>query len=80
MTVKPQTQQQLTQIAQLSRAHNFEISRLLRLEFAPYKGDRPSTERLRKCMKKRLEIESVRNDPEVKNAIQNLRRNMDQLE
>lgn len=80
MTIKPQMQQQLAQIAQLSRAHSFEISRLLRLEFAPFEGDKKSTERLRKCMKKRLEIESIQKDPEVKDVINNLKRGMDQLE
>lgn len=72
MPLKPQTQQKLMQLAQLSRTHDMKISKLLQLELAPFKGDVQSVERLRKRMKDKLIFGPVKEDPEVKAAVRNV--------
>ncbi|OJD17642.1 hypothetical protein AJ78_02292 [Emergomyces pasteurianus Ep9510] len=65
----PQTQAQLTQLTQLARANDAEATRLLQLGLAPFKGDKKSVEKLRRGMKQGLILGSVRDAPEVQEAV-----------
>ncbi|KKK26839.1 putative membrane associated DnaJ chaperone [Aspergillus rambellii] len=65
----PQTLQKLGQIMQLSRTTDGEATRLLRLGFAPFQGDRESVATLRKGMKEGLVLSSVRASPGVQQAV-----------
>ncbi|KKZ67730.1 hypothetical protein EMCG_06597 [[Emmonsia] crescens] len=65
----PQTQAQLTQLTHLARANDAEATRLLQLGLAPFKGDKESVGKLRRGMKEGLILGSVRDAPEVKEAV-----------
>jgi hypothetical protein len=68
-SLAPQTQHQLTQLAQLARANDMEVTRLLQLGLAPFKGDKEMVRTLRRGMKEGLVLGSVRDSPEVKEAV-----------
>ncbi|PGH14566.1 hypothetical protein AJ80_05886 [Polytolypa hystricis UAMH7299] len=68
-----QTQRQLVQLTHLARANEMEASRLLQLGFAPFKGDRESVATLRRGMKEGLVLGSVRDSPDVKEAVRVVR-------
>ncbi|KAK2756087.1 hypothetical protein FQN54_005494 [Arachnomyces sp. PD_36] len=67
--INPALQKQLAQVSQLARTTDMEVTRLLQLGFAPFKGDKPSVETLRRGMKDSLVLGSVRSSPEVKEAV-----------
>ena len=67
--LNPQTQHQLTQLAHLARANDMEVTRLLQLGLAPFKGDAVMVGTLRRGMKEGLVLGSVRDSPEVKEAV-----------
>ncbi|KAL1958829.1 hypothetical protein VTO42DRAFT_3666 [Malbranchea cinnamomea] len=67
--ITPQLQRQLVQLAQLSRVNDVEVTKLLQLELAPFKGDKEHVERLRREMKEWLEVGSAKESAEVKEAI-----------
>lgn len=67
--IDPGLQKQLTQVAQLARTTDMEATRLLHSGFAPFKGDKASVNTLRRGMKDRLVLGSVRSTPEVKEAV-----------
>jgi hypothetical protein len=69
-----QTMQRLGQLAQLSRITDVEASRLLELSLSPFRGDRESVTTLRRGMKEGLVVGSVRNAPEVQEAVAQVRR------
>ncbi|OAX77725.1 hypothetical protein ACJ72_07972 [Emergomyces africanus] len=64
-----QTQAQLMQLTNLARASDMEATRLLQLGLAPFKGDKESVEKLRRGMKHGLMLGSVRDAPEVEEAV-----------
>jgi hypothetical protein len=61
--------QRLGQLAQLSRMAELESSRLLDLTLSPFRGEQQSVATLRRGMKEGLVLGSVRNTPEVKEAV-----------
>lgn len=67
--LSPQTIQRLGQVVQLARATDVESTRLLQVGFAPYRGDKESVATLRRGMKEGLILGSVRNSPEVQEAV-----------
>ncbi|KAL2009336.1 hypothetical protein VTN00DRAFT_7530 [Thermoascus crustaceus] len=67
--LSPQTIQRLGQVVQLARATDVESTRLLQVGFAPYRGDKESVALLRRGMKEGLVLGSVRNSPEVREAV-----------
>ncbi|KAI2792048.1 hypothetical protein POX_b02082 [Penicillium oxalicum] len=67
--LSPQTMQRLGQVVQLSRATDFEATRLMQLGLAPFRGDRESVSALRRGMKEGLILGGVRASPEVQRAI-----------
>ena len=67
--IDPALQKQLVQVNQLAQTTNTEVSRLLQLGFAPFKGDKASVDMLRRSMKESLVMGSVRSSPEVKEAV-----------
>ncbi|EEQ86754.2 hypothetical protein RJZ56_004089 [Blastomyces dermatitidis] len=64
-----QTQTQLTQLMHLAQVNEAEATRLLQLGLAPFKGDKESVGKLRRGMKEGLVLGSVRDAPEVKEAV-----------
>lgn len=64
-----QTVQRLGQVVQLSRATDIEASKLLELSLSPFRGDQESVTALRRGMKQGLVVGSVRNTPEVQEAV-----------
>jgi hypothetical protein len=68
-----QTLQRLGQLVQLSRITDTEATRLLQLGFAPFRGDRESIVTLRRGMKEGLVLGSVRSNPEVQEAVAQVR-------
>ncbi|PGH06260.1 hypothetical protein GX51_02457 [Blastomyces parvus] len=64
-----QTQTQLTQLMHLARATEAEATQLLQLGLAPFRGDTESVGKLRRGMKEGLVLGSVRDAPEVKEAV-----------
>lgn len=64
-----ETAQRLAQLAQLSRMAELESSRLLDLTLSPFRGEQQSVATLRRGMKEGLVLGSVRNAPEVKEAV-----------
>lgn len=66
--LSPQTAQ-LVQLARLSRMAELESSRLLELTLSPFRGEQQSVATLRRGMKEGLVLGSVRNTPEVKEAV-----------
>ncbi|QKX55023.1 uncharacterized protein TRUGW13939_02114 [Talaromyces rugulosus] len=64
-----ETAQRLGQLAQLSRMAELESSRLLDLTLSPFRGEQQSVATLRRGMKQGLVLGSVRNTPEVKEAV-----------
>jgi hypothetical protein len=72
--LKPETLQQLGQVAQLSRMTDTEASRLLDLSLSPFRGDQESVSVLRRGMKEGLVMGSVRNAPEVQEAVAQVQR------
>ncbi|WEW59844.1 hypothetical protein PRK78_005325 [Emydomyces testavorans] len=73
-TLTPQAQQKLMQVAQLSRAHDMEATKLLQLNYIPFKGQRDLVSRLRKGMKTSLVMGTVQDSMEVEEAVANLAR------
>lgn len=69
--LKPKTQRQLLNLAQLSHAHKVETTRLLQTNLAPFRGDKGNVMKLRSGMRNGLIMRSVKDDPEVKQAIEN---------
>lgn len=67
--VTRETAQRLGQLAQLSRMAELESSRLLDLTLSPFRGEQQSVATLRRGMKEGLVLGSVRNVPEVKEAV-----------
>ncbi|KAH8692398.1 putative membrane associated DnaJ chaperone [Talaromyces proteolyticus] len=67
--LNPQTVQRLGQMVQLSKIADTEASGLLYLTLSPFRGDRESVATLRRGMKEGLVLGSVRNTPEVKEAV-----------
>lgn len=65
-----QTQRQLTQIVQLAQAQDAEAAKLLGMDMLPFAGDADRVARLRRGMKERLSRDSVREAPEVRQAVQ----------
>lgn len=65
----PQTFQKLSQFTHLARATDAEVTRLLQLGFAPFRGDREGVATLRKGMKEGLVLSSVRGSREVQQAV-----------
>lgn len=72
--LKPETLQQLGQVAQLARMTDTEASQLLDLSLSPFRGDRESVSVLRRGMKEGLVVGSVRNAPEVQEAVAQVQR------
>lgn len=72
--LKPETLQQLGQVAQLSQMTDNEASRLLDLSLSPFRGDHESVSVLRRGMKEGLVVGSVRSAPEVQEAVAQVRR------
>ncbi|KAK2738920.1 hypothetical protein FQN55_009690 [Onygenales sp. PD_40] len=68
--LKPQTQAQLVQLTHLARANDAEVTRLLQLGLAPFKGDKESVAKLRRGMREGLVLGSVRDSKEVKEAVE----------
>ncbi|EEQ33177.1 conserved hypothetical protein [Microsporum canis CBS 113480] len=75
-----QTQRQLTRIVQLAQAQDAEAAKLLGMDMLPFAGDADRVARLRRGMKERLSRDSVREAPEVQQAVQTVigRRNNSQ--
>jgi hypothetical protein len=65
-----QTQQQLAHLAQIAERLDAESSGLLQLGLIPFKGDQEKTEILRTGMKESLLTAALRNNPEVRQAVQ----------
>ncbi|PGG98483.1 hypothetical protein AJ79_08855 [Helicocarpus griseus UAMH5409] len=63
------TQTQLAQLTHMVAANDAEVTRLLQMAFAPFRGDKESVGRLRRGMKEGLILGSVREAPEVKEAV-----------
>ena len=61
--------QQLDRIDALAKATDQEVSRLMGLELMPFAGDQASTKSLRTSLKEWLVQNTIRNDPEVRSAI-----------
>lgn len=74
-TALPQeTLQRLGQLTQLSRMTENEASGLLELSLSPFRGDRETVLVLRRGMKEGLVLGSVRNTPEVQEAVAQVQR------
>ncbi|KAK2796832.1 hypothetical protein FQN50_009393 [Emmonsiellopsis sp. PD_5] len=69
----PQTQAQLVQLTHLARANDAEVTRLLQLGLAPFKGDEESVAKLRRGMREGLVLGSVRDSKEVKEAVERVK-------
>ena len=63
------TPQQLDRLDVLTKTTDQEVSRLLGLDLSPFVGDRSSVAELRSTLKEWLVNNTVRNDPEVKKAV-----------
>lgn len=61
--------EQLDRLDALVRVTDQEIGRLLHLEMMPFAGDQTSTRELRSTLKEWLVHNTVRNDPEVRDAV-----------
>lgn len=68
------TIQGLVQLLQLSRATDAEANRLLQVGLAPFRGDRENVAALRRGMRGGLILSSVRESPEVQEAVKQVRR------
>jgi DnaJ domain len=64
-----QLQAQISHLNQLSARMDVEATGLLGLGFAPFKGERNHVEALRKGMKEGIVTGTIRNTPEVKEAV-----------
>ncbi|EEH36454.2 hypothetical protein PAAG_06872 [Paracoccidioides lutzii Pb01] len=71
--LSPQTQAQLAQLVNMAHANDAEVTRLLQLGLAPFKGDKESVWRLRRGMKEGLILGSVRDALEVREAVRVVR-------
>jgi hypothetical protein len=63
------TPQQLDRLDILTKTTDQEISRLLGLDLSPFVGDQSSLRELRSTLKEWLVNNTIRNDPEVKRAV-----------
>ncbi|KAI9825680.1 MAG: hypothetical protein M1832_001024 [Thelocarpon impressellum] len=63
------TPEQLARLTQLCGATDFEAARLLGLDLAPYAGDEASLAELRARLKEWLVQNTIRADPEVRDAV-----------
>ena len=64
--------QQLNRIEQITQANDVEATRLLGLDMAPFVGDGHSINDLKAKLKEWLVQNTIRNDPEVRDAIGNV--------
>ncbi|KJF60896.1 membrane associated DnaJ chaperone [Coccidioides immitis RS] len=71
-SLSPQAQQKLVQLAQLSRTCDMEATKLLQLQYTPFKGQKESVSRLRKGMKTSLIMGTVQESPGVQETIHNV--------
>ena len=65
-----QTQQQIAHLAQAAGRVDAEAASLLQLSLSPFSGDRENTQKLRAGMTESLMMSTVRNSPEVREAVQ----------
>lgn len=59
----------LMQLSQLIKAHDMEVTKLLQLNTAPFKGQKDCVSRLQQGMKTGVIIGTVQEDPGVKEAV-----------
>lgn len=65
-----QMQQQVAHLAQTASRLDTESARLLQLGLSPFRGDAEKSEMLRTGMKESLLSSALRNNPEVREAVQ----------
>ena len=63
------TPQQLDRLDVLIKTTDQEVSRILGLDLSPFVGDQSSVRELRSTLKEWLVNNTIRNDPEVKKAV-----------
>ena len=62
-------QQQLARLEAIAKANDAEVGRLLALDMAPFAGDEQGTKELRGRVREWLVNNTIRNDPEVRDAM-----------
>lgn len=62
-------QQQLLRLEGIAKANEVEVGRLLAMDMAPFAGDEPGTNELRGRVREWLVNNTIRNDPEVRDAM-----------
>lgn len=62
-------QQQLLRLENIAQVNDVEVSRLLTMDLAPFAGDEPGTKDLRERMREWLVNNTIRSDPEVRDAM-----------
>lgn len=69
MDSEEQQHQQLSRLAQVSSSLNAELTRLLGLEGAPFKGREAEQKKLQGSVKHWIVQNTIRNEPEVRDLV-----------